>query len=72
MPIYEYRCQKCNTVHEELVPMSERNLPRVCQKDGCGGESQHIVSASHFQLEGVTGAFPGAALKWDKRHGKTT
>jgi len=71
MPIYDFKCDKCNTVVERLTFYSERDLPCACSKEGCDGESHFIMSASHFFLEGITGEFPGAAMKWDKRHSQT-
>jgi hypothetical protein len=34
----------------------------------CGAEAFRQVSAPQVRLEGVTGSFPGAAMKWDKKH----
>ena len=42
MPIYEYKCDKCDLVFSELRKISERKAPIACPK--CGGEAQVIVS----------------------------
>lgn len=34
----------------------------------CGKTAFRQVSAPQVRLEGVTGSFPGAAMKWDKKH----
>ena len=31
----------------------------------CGKIAQRMIAAPRCQLEGITGAFPGAALKWE-------
>jgi hypothetical protein len=40
------------------------------QCDTCHGIATKIISAPRFTLEGVSGDFPGAAMKWDTRHEK--
>lgn len=49
MPIYEYQCLQCKTVHEIWQKISERPLS-VCSD--CGGPLQKLVSLSSFQLKG--------------------
>ena len=34
----------------------------------CGEQALRQRSAPTISLEGVTGSFPGAAVKWDKKH----
>jgi hypothetical protein len=34
----------------------------------CGSDAFRQVGAPQVRLEGVTGSFPGAAMKWDKKH----
>jgi hypothetical protein len=34
----------------------------------CGAKALRQLSAPQFKLEGITGSFPGAAMKWDKKH----
>ena len=33
---------------------------------GCGADAKRIPSAPSFHLDGTTGDFPGAAMKWAK------
>jgi len=56
MPIYEYRCEECNTLFEELVPMgtskpmpcpscaSVKTVKRMSAIGGIGKGSQETVS----------------------------
>lgn len=50
MPLYEYRCQSCEKVHEILQKISERPK-RKCP--GCGGRLEKLVSRSGFVLKGA-------------------
>lgn len=34
----------------------------------CGQEAKRIISPIRCKLEGVSGDFPGEAMKWAKRH----
>lgn len=33
----------------------------------CGGTTRYIISGTSFRLEGCTGDFPGAHMKWAKK-----
>jgi len=50
MPIYEYRCLKCEEVFEELQSFSDKEL-KICP---CGkkGKVEKLISLSSFQLKG--------------------
>ncbi len=49
MPIYEYHCNKCNDIFEELIRMSDPNPP--CPK--CGEKNvEKLISRSSFHLKG--------------------
>jgi putative FmdB family regulatory protein len=51
MPIYEFRCKKCNKQIEVFQKLSDKP-PTRCQK--CGGrlEKQFSRTAAHFKGEG--------------------
>ncbi len=49
MPIYEYRCGKCDAVIERIQKFSDAPL---AQHDGCGGALTKLISQSSFQLKG--------------------
>lgn len=57
MPIYEYKCQDCGCIQEELmlVPVT----PRRCEE--CAGKMKIQISRNTFQLKGVG---------WTPRFGK--
>jgi putative FmdB family regulatory protein len=49
MPIYEYHCNKCDDIFEELIRMSDPNPP--CPK--CGEKNvEKLISRSSFHLKG--------------------
>ena len=61
--IFDVRCRSCGEVHEEFG-----NLDDTFRCGSCGGEAKRIISPVQCQLEGVTGGFPGAAIKWERNH----
>ncbi|MCB4204045.1 zinc ribbon domain-containing protein [Deferribacterales bacterium Es71-Z0220] len=50
MPLYEYRCSKCNNLFQLMEKISALNESRKCPK--CGGDSKKIISLSSFHLKG--------------------
>lgn len=42
MPMYEYKCKKCETVFSELRQISERTKPIACPE--CDGTAEVIIS----------------------------
>lgn len=50
MPIYEYECQKCGKITEELQSFSDPPLKKCgyCKK----GKLEKLISLSSFKLEG--------------------
>lgn len=49
MPIYEYQCEKCNSVCEALQKFSDPPLD-ACPE--CGGSMHKIMSMNAFHLKG--------------------
>jgi putative FmdB family regulatory protein len=49
MPLYEYRCSKCNRVFEVLQKFSDAPLEL---HEGCGGPVERLISAPSFQFKG--------------------
>ncbi len=49
MPLYEYSCQKCHTVIEEIQKFSDPPL-EVCQK--CGGPLVRLMGKPALQFKG--------------------
>lgn len=50
MPIYEYRCSKCDNVFEEWTQHFDSPHHEPCPK--CGGDASRIVSNTSFVLKG--------------------
>ena len=74
MPIYEYKCDKCDAVFEAMQAISARPL-KTCNGIGCddkdNGKVHRLVSASGFILKGsgwYTSEYPSEARKqgWEK------
>lgn len=59
--IFEFRCEHGHT-SSQLVDDSIREAP--CRE--CGANAVRIVSAPRVNLEGITGAFPGAYSRWER------
>lgn len=57
MPLYDFRCNKCETVHQELQSMSETKseMPLQCEK--CGAETDHtkVIGAPYVPFKLRTG-----------------
>ena len=62
MKIRDYQCIDCGNLSETYLG----NDPAP-QCHECGGATKYIITGTSFTLEGVSGSFPGAHLKWDKK-----
>ncbi len=49
MPIYEYRCKKCNTKIEVFQKLNDKP-PTRCKK--CGGRLEKMISSPAIQFKG--------------------
>ena len=49
MPIYEFRCKKCNALTEVFQKLSDKP-PSKCRK--CGGRLEKLVSRPAIQFKG--------------------
>jgi putative FmdB family regulatory protein len=49
MPIYEYKCEKCQRVIEVMQKFSDKALTRC---PSCGGRVSRLISNCSFQLKG--------------------
>ena len=47
MPLYEYRCEECNTVSEEYRPFNQYSENIPCKR--CGKMAIKILSAANIQ-----------------------
>jgi putative FmdB family regulatory protein len=50
MPLYEYRCSKCEKKIEVIRKFSD---PPLTEHEGCGGALEQLLSAPAFQLKGT-------------------
>ena len=49
MPIYVYRCKKCNAVEEHIQRFSD---PPMTKCEACGGPLQKEITGAAFHLKG--------------------
>ena len=64
--IFDARCGSCNTVFETFDYLD------AAVRCSCGGEAKRIISPVRCSLEGASGDFPGAAMKWERDHNRRT
>ena len=57
--IIDVRCRDCGEVHEEFGRLDD-----TFRCGSCGGEAKRIISPIKCALDGTSGDFPGAAIKW--------
>jgi putative FmdB family regulatory protein len=50
MPLYEYRCSKCEKKIEVIRKFSD---PPLTEHEDCGGTLEQLLSAPAFQLKGT-------------------
>ena len=62
MRVFDYQCPEGH-VTEQFV----NDINQLLSCSTCGAITKRLVSTPTINLEGCTGAFPGAALKWDKK-----
>ena len=67
MILYDFRCGKCGNVFESYVKSSD-NKHTACRE--CGHDAHRMISPVRSKLEGHSGSFPGAAMKWEREHEK--
>jgi putative FmdB family regulatory protein len=49
VPIYEYRCRKCDSVVERIQGLNDRPLSKC---PSCGGKVERLMSSGAFHLKG--------------------
>ena len=53
MPMYEYKCNSCGEIFEELVPVSKRDASeRCCPKCGSKDVKRNISHVAPAQVDG--------------------
>ena len=68
MPIYEYRCDSCETVIEKRQSFSDALLTEC---DSCGGSLQKLISAPGLQFKGSGWYVTDYAGKGKTKNGKS-
>ena len=61
--MFEFQCVKGH-ITEKFVDTEVT----VVECPHCRNDASRIISSPRVSLEGLTGAFPGAAMKWAKMH----
>lgn len=64
MPLYEYKCNKCNDVFEVLQRFSDAPLK---VHEGCGGKVMRLLTAPSFHFKG-SGFY---ITDYSKKHGSS-
>lgn len=63
--LYDYKCiHNCDTVFEKFAGIDDKH--QFCPN--CGALAERVISAPMIKLEGHSGDFPRAAMKWEKLH----
>ncbi len=57
MPIYEFKCLKCENVFEMLLIKTDETLDMKCPKCSCEN-IEKVLSTTHYSL-GLSGENPG-------------
>ena len=63
--LFDARCQVWGVVDDVFGFNGD---PFRCAQEGCDGVAVRIISPVRCKLEGVSGDFPGAAMKWARDH----
>ena len=58
--MFEFFCEKCGVIEKYIDAKVQMD---VCD---CGGVCHRMISAPTVKLEGLSGDFPGAHMKWAK------
>ena len=62
MPIYEFKCLKCNEYFELLMMNNDKEGPPGCPH--CqSGEFERIISSVNYAMGNGSGASPGASVQ---------
>lgn len=61
--LFSFQCTSCHSIYDEYTEYKQTSS---CPS--CGNEANKIITSPTIKLEGITGAFPGAAAKWERMH----
>jgi putative FmdB family regulatory protein len=54
MPIYEFKCDKCDRLVEHLLTSKEAKITTVLECGKCGGAMKKIISAPNHTIKGFS------------------
>lgn len=60
--MFDFQCDEGH-IHEAFVDSEIRSNP--CPE--CGKPAARLISTPMVKLEGTSGAFPGEAMKWERK-----
>lgn len=60
--LYEFQCPS----HGVFEEYTEYTKQYACPS--CGELADKIISNPQVKLEGISGAFPGASMAWERKH----
>jgi hypothetical protein len=60
--MFDFQCGNGH-IHEAFVDSEIRSKP--CPE--CDSEAVRLISTPHVRLDGTSGAFPGEAMKWERK-----
>lgn len=63
--IYDVRCTSCSKISEVFGRATDE-----FRCGACDAPANRIISPVKCKLEGTSGDFPGAAMKWEREHTK--
>lgn len=58
----DFRCESCGSEQERYIDSDIEEIDCMW----CSGTAHRVIGMPHVSLEGITGAFPGAADHWAK------
>lgn len=50
MPIYEYKCEKCDQIYELFLKLKDIDKEQACSV--CGNKLEKLISSSNFVFNG--------------------
>jgi hypothetical protein len=59
----DFRCEGTQEIFERMVDSKADHV-----RCNCGSNARRIISPIRCQLEGASGDFPGAHMKWIREH----
>ena len=61
--LFNFSCGNCKNNFEKYTAYTQ-----TTECPSCSGQADKLISAPTIKLEGISGAFPGAAMSWEKKH----